>query len=648
MPNKVSPDWRKRVSLEYARLRAQKKFRHQDDIKMAWNSNRTGIQQGLAHEQGQGNQGDRQGHAPVWVCSEDPPSHSQFIRRAEARDNEGKIQSIPIKIISSVNPIPNMYTWAPIQQNFMVEDETVLHNIPYMGDEVLDQDGMFIEELIKNYDGKVHGDREGGFIDDDLFVDLVNALKQYDMETEQEKPVTEVVEDEKKTESELIIEQRRKDVAFIPSDTVFQAISTFFPDMGNANKLCEKFIELTENKSAQLKECTPNIDTRDAVSTGHEQTMHSFNTLFCRRCFKYDCFLHRLQPLHPRPTSKRRGPEMRLGTEPCGPDCYLMLEEVTQGTAHHSQGQEAACDRPDKVKKNVSVDSGNEASSEDSNDSETTRDSTTRSSIPGKKSGSQSGNSSASDSRRNSFSGLEGLNHSLKEPSKKTQACVVGPGALQGHNSAQCSGSNSNSVRGRPIDTEKGRKDLRGLGMAAAVDGQLARDINPGPCIEEWSGAEESMFRVLYRVFPANHCAIAQMLVTKLCRQVYMHAKTEAEYLNTEAMKEYTPPKKKKKKQHRLWSVHCKKIQLKKDNGANPVHNYYPCDHPGQACDHTCPCIRCPTSVRSSACVRAIVRTGSLGAAVKHSAPLSSAPVSLPCESATLTSAPPAGLTSMM
>ena len=42
---KVSLRWKKRVKIEYDRLRQQKKFRHQDDIRVAWRKNKA---EGLA------------------------------------------------------------------------------------------------------------------------------------------------------------------------------------------------------------------------------------------------------------------------------------------------------------------------------------------------------------------------------------------------------------------------------------------------------------------------------------------------------------------------------------------------------------------------------------------------------------------------
>ena len=40
-----------------------------------------------------------------------------------------------------------------------------------------------------------------------------------------------------------------------------------------------------------------------------------------------------------------------------------------------------------------------------------------------------------------------------------------------------------------------------------------------------------------------------------------------------------------------LWAMHFRKVQVRRDNSSNHMHNYIPCDHPGQRCDDTCRCI---------------------------------------------------------
>ncbi|KAK3798971.1 hypothetical protein RRG08_009165 [Elysia crispata] len=481
-------DWKKRVKAEYTRLCFMRKDKRVDEVKNAFAANRIEIHASLEKER----EWLKKQPIQKLIVPEILPGRTS--KKCEVTSAMGfPTQSGPLKTMLLVKAIPTMYSWAPVQQNFMVEDETVLHNIPYMGDELLDQDTSFIEELLKNYEGRVHGERNSG-LGDDIFMELVNSVAhQYKVENAEDGVKVEA------KESDGVL-----DLSEVPVE-VFEAICAAFPDQGGTiDELKDKYKELVEAQKASnqdaVPECTPNIDGPNAQSVPREQTMHSFHTLFCRRCFKYDCFLH---PYHPTPSMlTRKTQEKKQKMEPCGADCFMHVA----GTKCYGSNTEENKD----VKK------------------ESTRSSPPRQEGGGRK--------------------------------RKGNACSMA--------------STENSEESNNAD-----------------DLDIKFPPRTCPTAEAWTPAEESLMRVLADVFRSNYCSVAKLIGTKSCMQVYQFAvKEEAHIPDVSEETIQTPPRKKKKK-HRLWSTHCRKVQLKKDNSSKTVYNYQPCDHPGQRCDETCPCI---------------------------------------------------------
>uniref|UniRef100_A0A673NG34 Histone-lysine N-methyltransferase EZH2 n=1 Tax=Sinocyclocheilus rhinocerous TaxID=307959 RepID=A0A673NG34_9TELE len=464
--------WRRRVKSEYMRLRQLKRFRRADEVKSMFSSNR-----------------------------------QKILERTDILNQEWKLRRIqPVHIMTPVSSLRGTRE---------VEDETVLHNIPYMGDEILDQDGTFIEELIKNYDGKVHGDRECGFINDEIFVELVNALNQYSDNEEED--------DEEEDQHDCLNNDGSKK---FPSDKIFESISSMFPDKGSTEELKEKYKELTEQQlpGALPPECTPNIDGPNAKSVQREQSLHSFHTLFCRRCFKYDCFLH---PFHATPnTYKRKNMENLVDGKPCGIYCYMYMDGIVR---EYPAGVVAE-----------------------------------RAKTPSKRTAGR---------RRGRLPNSNG-NSRPSTPTVNTET--------KDTDSDREGGADGNDCNDKDDDDKKDETTSSSEANSRCQTPVKFKLSSEPPENVDWSGAEASLFRVLIGTYYDNFCAIARLISTKTCRQVYEFRVKESSIIaRAPALDENTPQRKKKRK-HRCPPPHCRLLDCQ---------NRFPgCRCKAQCNTKQCPC----------------------------------------------------------
>lgn len=598
--NKSLLYWKKKVRLEYMRLQQLKRLKGNQSAGAQYVENFMKVNErtNLLNEEWTNLK-----LQPIQVM--DASNTLPFLKQCTVESSfpDFAIQTINTRSLNTVALVPIMYSWSPLQQNFMVEDETVLCNIPYMGDNAKEEDEMFIEELISNYDGKVHGEEEvdfpsamtssprlherermfmyghsfsagrnstsktgAGVLDDASFLELVDALLQITDEGESghrdpmgckgeevkgEGPMTRkrkrIAEEgevqvnpgsnsasakgqaETKADGEDKVSaqskargNKRNSKSPLPSDLIFSAISAVFPERGFPEEVKKRYKELTAAADPYTlpPQCTPNMDGPLAKSVPREQSLHSFHTLFCRRCFKYDCFLH---PFHATPNvCRRRNREIKVETEPCGNQCFLWLDGAKEYAMLNNPRLKCLGKRRKKTP-TVAASSASASTSTvtDAKEGDSDRD---------------TGNDCASSS------------------------------------------SEGNSRCQTPTRQRRG-----------SMSGDLPEGSETSEPVE-WSGSEESLFRVFHGTYFNNFCSIARLMGSKTCKQVFQFAVKDSLILKVPA-KELMSTSQKKKRKHRLWAAHCRKIQLKKDNSANQVYNYQPCDHPDHPCDSTCPCI---------------------------------------------------------
>ena len=133
----ISAEWKQRVRSEYMRIDQSCRYKRADEIRSTWNSNNkniTGIYVAIIvslwyftnlfcdTESVTASQKKWEVSKAIWSCKQEYPAHIQVknVKPEHGLGVDTDQKPVPVKIINAVEPIPTMYTWAGLQQNFTV------------------------------------------------------------------------------------------------------------------------------------------------------------------------------------------------------------------------------------------------------------------------------------------------------------------------------------------------------------------------------------------------------------------------------------------------------------------------------------------------------------------------------------------------
>eukprot|EP00045_Choanoeca_perplexa_P017112 m.242218 g.242218 ORF g.242218 m.242218 type:complete len:833 (+) comp17454_c0_seq2:266-2764(+) len=544
--------------------------------------------------------------------------------------NTKEVERVPALLVTRMTPLPRYCSWVPIKRNIIIEDDPILRHIPYVGDGNNDN---FFNSLSEHYDDNMIGVGTGDFdtTDDGTIVnatimDTIEQLKQRFPEVAAGGV------------SDAVITSLAETLNLPPAE-IRSRVSRIRENCG-----------LTVDGQRQPLELAPDADV-PTNKTSPQEMLDSYQNLFCRRCYMYDCCHHvgsspRLETLPP-PTSVDV-----LGTPECGSNCFkpFLIETLAQVDDDLAQDakatavletiaqlpdyQRVAEARADEFQPPPlsSFGTAMKLVSPRAEDSFMAR---LRSCLACKRYQCEGGFESKHQEeflcqdcgvkcpltlvqtrlRQAVFAHGDGTVQLLQEdelaemiPPRHTRASLTkdaSPAKKKSKKQAQSTGTKARFERAR---AEAAKLLANPAADVASLSKAYTLIISALQPIEDrWSVMEESMLALATSSFGQDHCANAMFVGnSKPCRDVFFKALSvqgvaalpSLEVKDQEEAAQDAKRKRKKAKsvafpkQQRSSKALRKLSQAAGSNAGQSLHRYVPCNHPGKPCDSECPCVQ--------------------------------------------------------